>query len=822
MKRPMVILAAAWLAGMLMANAQPELKEHQVLIFYFILIISSLLFLKKCPDSLNRFVKKEWYGQLVVLLLLLPCLFLTGFWRMEQKVREQSTAALPWKQLEAAGETHAFVQGTVKEKRCEEQTVLILTDCILWGYYDEEKVEAGNCRITVETEGEEWLPETFVGNEILVYGKFFTYQEAGNPGQFDAWEYYSGKECYASVKALKITVLDAGKNMPGHGMFLMKQQMRKSLTVLYPEEKAGVLAAMMLGDKDLLEDEIKELYQKNGISHILAISGLHISMLCMGLFRGLRKIGASLWISAGAAVLFLTFYICYTGTGISSLRAAVMCFVLFGAKLFRRSYDLLSSLSVAAIIVTALRPTELTSAGFLLSFGAVLGVAAAQEVQQKLGDEVRRTPLIFGTVVQWITIPISVWFYYELSPYSIVLNLLVIPLVSLILGGGMVSMLFGIVLPGAAKLPAGGTYLLLEFYEWLGEMTQELPFSYVLVGRPTAWQLVAYYAVFFAAWKGFVYLAGQDSEKKRNASGWCIIAGFVLSAGVLFFPNKNETELLFLDVSQGDCALIFTENGAAILSDCGSSDVTKVGEYRLSPVLKQNGIALIDVAVVSHLDSDHTSGVKELLENMQVYEGRSSYVAGYKGAIGIVELVLPKVAEKSEAYLLLETLAAEKNVAVRYVEAGAMLYREENLMIECLSPENAVESENDTSLVFLLQTPRIACWLMGDAETGSEKALLKRLHAVNAEALLEGKTILLKVGHHGSQTSSGQAFIDFVQPDISVISCGYQNSYGHPHDSVLERLQKIGSKIYRTDLQGAIIVKLGKQGGVTVRGWKEN
>ena len=713
MKRPMCILAAVWLAGLFLAGRWPEFGTVYVISVYFLLVILGLLILKKFPHYLENQIQEQWYLKLSVLLLLIPCLFVAGFRYAEYSLLQQTERELPWKQLEKNGESHVLVQGVVKEKQCNEQVELVLTDCVLIGYYEQENQPAGDCKVIVETEGKEWLPETFIGNKIRVYGSFSCYPKAGNPGQFDAHEYYTGQGLFASVKALRVMILDSGKSLFGHTMFLMKQHMRESLMTLYPEAKAGVLAAMILGDKDLLPEEVKELYQQNGISHILAISGLHISMLCMGLFGGLRKLGIPVKAAMTIAASFLLFYIGYTGASTSSLRAGVMCLVLFGAKLFRRSYDLLSSLSLAAIVVTFLRPMELTSAGFLLSFGAVLGVAGAQEVEYWIKQECDGkkpwwSALVFGGMIQCVTIPISLCFFYELSPYSILLNLIVIPLVSLIFGGGLFSMLIGMILPVAAKIPAGGTYLLLEFYEKLCEMAQRLPFSVVLAGRPKLWQLVIYYLMIFVVLKVFVarvekcvreWETRENEQKimgrtKRKTTSFNFLAvGILLALVVLFEPGTRRTELLFLDVSQGDCALIYTEEGMVILSDCGSSDVSKVGEYRLSPVLKQNGTMLIDMAVVSHLDSDHTSGIKELLVNMTVYQDGLAYVAGYKGEIGIRELVLPRVQEKSEAYLELEALAKEKNVAVRYAQAGDVLYQEDKLLIECLYPYNARESE---------------------------------------------------------------------------------------------------------------------------------
>ena len=261
--------------------------------------------------------------------------------------------------------------------------------------------------------------------------------------------------------------------------------------------------------------------------------------------------------------------------------------------------------------------------------------------------------------------------------------------------------------------------------------------------------------------------------------------------------------------------------GTVILSDCGSSDIKNLAEYRVSPVLKQQGIFLVDMVVVSHLDSDHISGIRELLLAMPVYNGEMNFAAGYSGAVGIKELVLPQVAEKSEAYKALEQLAVQKNVAVRYVQAGEVLCKEKDFLMECIYPQNAKESDNDTSLVFLLQTPELLVWLTGDAGIDPEAEIMENLAAVNMSALREGKTVLLKVGHHGSKTSSGEVFIEFVKPGIAVISCGYQNTYGHPHIEVLERLTASGAEVFRTDLQGAIVIELDGRQCAVVNGWRK-
>jgi|GEM_PF-627476 len=859
----MIVLAAVWLSGIFIGRCLPQ--AFGILFFsYFLLVLIFLLVLRKFPAMITPYVRKNRYPAMTLFLACLPLLFGGGCLRQQLWENGVEQACSVWEQLESDGETQVFVIGTVKSKtvdnaldgpeddaeadvREKPRVTLILTDCQVQGYESGTAWNpAGDCQVIME-EGSEWLPACAIGNRVRVYGTFYLFESAGNPGQFDAKEYYHGKGLFASVRAKKAEILSEEVRALGQALFLLRLKLHETLEILYPPEKAGLLAAMLLGDKELLVEDIKELYQQNGISHILAISGLHISLLCMGFFRFLRHF-LPIRAATFLAVVFLAFYVLFTGAGTSSLRAGIMCIVLLAGKLLHRDYDLLSSLSFAAILVSLLRPQDVVSAGFLLSFGAVIGIALAQEILSAV-QEVGRfgEALVFGTVLQLMTIPISLWFFYELAPYSILLNLIIIPLASFVLVGGLLSVVTGLFIPGAAQFFSGGVYLILSFYEWLGNLMQKLPYSYVLLGRPAVRRVVVYYLVFGVA----IWLLTRKTEgggrsrenpedkimavvseiskdvigQKRLLLGKsCVFFGGVtVCLLLLLLPEKKSFSLSFLDVSQGDGIVLQTETGRVLLFDGGSTDVKGVGGYRISPFLKQQGLALIDTVSVSHMDSDHYSGVMELLTDMPVYEGRAEYLRTYDGNIGICEVVLPQISEPSEEYLELVALCTEKQVAVRYVSAGDKLWREENLLLECLSPVAAQTSENDTSLVFLLQTPEVVVWLMGDAGVSAEETMLKRLGGAEGfvRQRLADRFCILKAGHHGSKTSTGEAFVSFLEPDMSVISCGYKNSYGHPHAEVVRRLAAHGSEVYRTDVSGCIRVKTGREGNVVVETWKE-
>ncbi len=234
-KRPMLSLAVAWICGLLIAKWQLPFGKSIFILIYFILISILILKLKKEPRWLNSYVHEKRYPQMTVFFLCMPLLFFTGYERMEYIQYKISQEKEAWNELAVAGEVYVFVEGVIKEKYKEEDGIrLVLQQCFVKGY-EGEKV--GGCQITLEQEGTKVIPETLIGNKIKVYGKVFAYQEATNEGQFDTFEYCSSKGIYASVKALRLEVLDETVSFIGQRMFLLKQKMREDLLSLYPKKK---------------------------------------------------------------------------------------------------------------------------------------------------------------------------------------------------------------------------------------------------------------------------------------------------------------------------------------------------------------------------------------------------------------------------------------------------------------------------------------------------------------------------------------------------------------------------------------------------------
>ena len=291
----------------------------------------------------------------------------------------------------------------------------------------------------------------------------------------------------------------------------------------------------------------------------------------------------------------------------------------------------------------------------------------------------------------------------------------------------------------------------------------------------------------------------------------------------------------FLSVGQGDCSVIRTKNGSTYLIDCGSTSVRSVGEYRLKPWLKYHGISQLEAVFLSHPDSDHTNGVLELLEKTNEPDD------WYRGEIQIKNLVLPAAYREEDGFVAMYELAVDRNIPVFWFDTGDTV-AEEDIIFTCLHPIEtySVYDTNDASMVLMVECADTIVFFPGDIGGGGEEQVIGAVQdrvsqkqvfdkeighqgqqqTVYAENKMNGEgQVILKVAHHGSRNSTSEAFLNVLQPDIAVISCGKDNSFGHPHEETLERVQKAGCDIVSTPELGTVTVWIGRT-GTTVTGYK--
>lgn len=692
---------------------------------------------------------------------------------LKARIREQSA-------VQVCGEVESSTDTEFSQCVCLRNSYLIL---------DSEKISIDN--VNVYLKKKETLP---VGSVILVSGKLEEISGPRNPGEFDKKQYYACRHIYYLLK--NGVVREKSESYSVYRQFLAETKDKlKEIFKVCAGDDAAVFEAMVLGDKKELDEETKLRYQMAGIIHILAISGLHISLLGMGLYELLKRIGLGIWPSGLIALVVMLQYGMMTGGSVSTMRAVCMFLLATGAKILGRIYDMLTGLALAAILILVESPGYLLDGGFLLSFSAVIGAGVAAPrlcrafgIKRKSGQA-----LVSSLAIQLVSLPVVLWFYGEVSVAGVFLNLLVLPTVGIVLTSGVGTALAGLVnvtMGSAAALPGRG---LLFLYEGLCEGVGKLPFASWIAGRPQGWQILCYYGVLIIVvfWKELEERLQEEISFKR------VICVVLLMAGAAFLTlrPRGDLEITCLDVGQGDGIVVETPEQFCFLIDGGSSDQKSVGQYQILPYLKYKGISRLDCMFVSHTDEDHISGVRQILEYMG--KGLTSLRAEW--------LVLPAWEEEPEAYTQLKELAKKAGVKVLAGKNGDRMEFGKTAF-SVLSPEDGAfgENVNEDGLVFLMEYGNFQGLFTGDIGMETEGALLDRI--INVD--------FLKVAHHGSRYSTGEDFLNIVRPEISVISVSSENTYGHPSPDTLKRLGESKTRVFCTKDCGAVSLKVkdGKMG----------
>ncbi len=701
--------------------------------------------------------------------------------------------------------------------------------------------------------------EVRIGSIVSVEGGLDTFSRARNPGEFDYARYYQSQDIAFCLRRARI--LGAREDAAPHkrvwaSLRNLLERIRQGAAGLLADylsgEDAGILSAMLLGDQSMLDDEVRSLYKRSGISHILAISGLHISMLGMMIYRLLIKIRLPRGAAMGLAAAMIGLYGLMTGMSPSTRRAMIMFVIGLNAERVGRAYDMRTALFVTMTLLLLGGPAVMESAAFQMSFGAVLGIALIEPALSCLctvisGREKGRLPKLLRSFlcslsVSLATLPVILARQYEYAVYGIFLNLLVLPGMAALIPAGMLIPLFGagarmtvtgrfgtaagMVAPGMARKAAGALCRLfdacaglaaffchgiLSMYARGSRFVSSLPGNRI-VGRPDTVRLWIYGGMTLAFALTIPPLAGRVGKKGEGGRAEKTGAGKVCKNGrmVLFFgsvlylalalllllvPVRRGLTVTMLDVGQGDGICIERRAGHAILIDCGSSDQAALLENRLLPFLKYKGICELDAVFLSHLDQDHCSAVLGLLG------------AADSEGITVRQLVISGRIPRDQAYEKLLQAARAASVPVRFMYAGDR-YEQGELRLTCLAPDGETAAGGDRnacSMVLKLDYGDFQGLFMGDTDAEGEMAALDAMDIYAPDGTIE----LLKVAHHGSASSSTEMFLEAAEPEVAVISCGVDNWYGHPAGEVLERLAQCGCDVYRTDEGGAVSVHVG-------------
>lgn len=676
-------------------------------------------------------------------------------------------------------------------------------------------------RIFVNTEK---IPNVKIGNIIKVRGKLRQFEEAANKGNFDSRKYYLSLGFYGKIEAGTIEVINSDYSGIRQGLYELRMEIIERLEKLCSDNngifsiinnKNGIIGAIILGDKTDLDSDIKELYSVSGIAHILAISGLHISFIGMAIYRLLRRRFRFLFSAAVSIPVVLSFGI-MSGFGISTIRAIIMFILKIIGEVLGRKYDAITAISLAGLVLLVQNPFVVCNSGFQMSFGAIIAIVLILPIVEEILNTDNKIIKVISAnfTISLVMNPILAWNYYELPTFSFLLNIVVVPLMSVVIVSSIAGIFCSCIMFGFGKVVIFPGCGILELYTFLCNIINKSSVASIVVGQPKVTIIIVYYAILLVVLFGLKNIRTKytraekerniikketglvlekKAKKERRIKGQnvklrlaCIVGFLLLNCLIYYIPNPGFY-ITFINVGQGDGILIHGDNGTKVMVDGGSTSEKQVAKNCIVPYLKAEGIGTIDYSIITHTDKDHISGILEILENNN------------SNRIRIKNLVMPDINMKDDTYNELIEKAKLKKINVLYIKKGDTLSLGKT-KIKCIYPETTTTAsdKNDYCTVLSVKNKTSKILLTGDISKEIEEKI--------KDDIEENYTVL-KVAHHGSNYSSSEKFLKKVNPKYSIISVGKNNSYGHPGNETMERLRKQGGVIYRTDEKGGITIR---------------
>lgn len=691
----------------------------------------------------------------------------------------------------------AAIRGTVvryPERRVERLNFTVAAREI----YINEKVQSTHGNILV---GLVDLDTTFhYGDELVVRGKLRKPRDRRNPGEFDYREYLLAQGIHGIVtvnNAYQIKKISSGNGSWFlHALvFPVKNYLETFIGTSLPPREAALLSGLLIGERGEIPVELRDGFAKLGVIHILAVSGMHVGFIMLIFLGVLGFLRLPYWLRVVLTILALIFYAYVTNLKPPVVRAAIMGGLLLLGTLLERKADVFNTLSLAALFILIMNPLELFQSGFQLSFSAVVSIIYFYPKLKNLNvikgvfERIRgRTFLSYPLELALVsaaaflgTLPFTLLYFNRLPNFGLLANLLVIPLSFLGLANGLTAAVLNLVVPLLSKLYLAAAWfflhVLIQFVQW----ASGLPMAQFEIYKLSFGFAVGYFIV---VW--LVFNFSYNFAKRWLIIGLLCLANVWVWRGIGF--NKNELTVTFLDVGQGDASLIRFPGGRHMLIDGGPRGRhSDAGAWVIAPYLKREGIREIDALVLSHSDADHLGGFPYLMRNFKVREVWDN------GHIKDTQL--------SREYLaLIDSLRVRR----RILRAGAMVDSFAPAKIFILHPTERFLKENpsklnDASLSLKLSYGDVDFIFMGDVEEAGEQAIPRFGEWLRSE--------VLKVSHHGSRTSSSEQVLNYVRPQLAVISVGELNKFDHPHPEVLARLRNIKSQVVRTNRNAAIILK---------------
>lgn len=662
------------------------------------------------------------------------------------------------------------------------------------------------------------------GDSVAFKSKIRPFRNFKNPGAFDYERFMAFKDiwgsAYVGINKLEVTHL----SKPSPVTVVQNSIMKLIIGNVESNDAQSILKALIVGKKQSIRAELREAFNRTGTGHLLAISGLHIGIVavfsytffCFLLSFSSRLLwsGKILSIAGLMALLPVVAYGLVAGLSPSTQRAVIMVSVLLLSYSFCAEYDLVNTLSLAALTILVVSPVSLFSVSFQLSFAAVCSITAGVLLLNVDADsnkndsentllqrlKIKLTSYLTISFLAYTgTLPIVIYYFNQFSLIGMLANFVLIPIIGFfVVPFSLLAVTISSASPSAGGLLIKLTGFVLEKSLVLIQCLADLRFASVKMVTPSMIEIVCYY-VFFSLLLYIVYK--KKSGEKMNRNGVKTVFTIVLLVTVVdasFVLHKrffhNSFRVTIIDVGQGSSALLEFPDGKTMLIDGGGFNDNKsfdVGEKIIAPFLWKKRIRTVDTIVLTHPESDHLNGLLYVLENFNV---KTVWSNGQQ--------------RRLKGYLIFESIIKRKKIKhLPFKEMGKKLLQG-GVLLEILYPfddfiekqkEDRWRNTNNNSLVIRAEYQGTSFLFPGDIMKKAEAELAGQA----GESL---KSTVLILPHHGSKTSTSNEFLSKVQPAYAMISSGWRNRFKMPHISVLDRLKKTDVKIYRTDRSGAVVM----------------